>query len=64
MGLEQFAVGFLVCLVIIVIATLIAILMNWLSDDCGGVGYFIMMWFACIGFGICLTYILYQNGVL
>ena len=64
MGLEQFAVGFLICLVLNVIFWLISIFINWISDDCEGVGYALMMTFSCVGFGICLTYISYMKGVL
>lgn len=64
MGLEQFAVGFLICLVMNVIFLVIAVCINWVSDDCEGFGYFLMLTFSCIGFGVCLTHILYMNGVL
>lgn len=64
MGLEQFAVGFLICLVINVVFWLIAISINWISDDSEGSGYALLMTFACVGFGICLTYIVYTKGVL
>lgn len=65
MGIEQFAVGLLICLVLNVIFWIIAACINWISDDCEGVGYALMMMtFSCIGFGICLTYIIYMKGVL
>lgn len=64
MGIEQFAVGFLICLVLNVIFWIIAICINWISDDSEGVGYALMMMFSCVGFGICLTYISYMKGVL
>lgn len=64
MGLEQFSVGFLICLVLNVIFWLIAIFINWIDDDCEGFGYTLMMTFSCVGFGICLTYITYMKGVL
>ena len=64
MGLEQFAVGFLICLVLNVVFWLVSIFMNLISDDCEGFGYALMMTFSCVGFGICLAYILYMEGVL
>lgn len=63
MGLEQFSVGFLICLVLNVIFWIIAICINWISDD-EGFGYALMMTFSCVGFEICLTYISYMKGVL
>lgn len=66
MGLEQFAVGFLICLVTVVCAMLFSIFTNFTTDhmDDDGFGYFITMFLACIGLGICLTYILYMNGLV
>lgn len=63
MGLEQFAVGFLICLSLLVLTLLMAIFINWVSDE-DVFGYFFIMFFTCIGLGICLTYILYMKGNL
>lgn len=63
MGIEQFAVGFLVCLVVCILGTISAMLYNFIMDD-DAFGWFISMIFACIGLGICLTYIGYMKGVI
>ena len=64
MGIEQFAVGFLICLVLNVIFWIIATCVSWIYNDSEGFGYALMMTFSCIGFGICLTYIIYMKVVL
>lgn len=66
MGLEQFAVGFLICLVTVVCAMLFSIFTNFTTDhmDDDGFGYFVTLFLTCIGLGICLTYILYTNGMV
>lgn len=48
MGLEQFAVGFLICLVTVVCAMLFSIFTNFTTDhmDDDGFGYFITMFFS------------------
>lgn len=64
MGLEMFSVGFLICFGLIVLGILLSLLFNILVDEYDGFGFFIVMFFSLIGFGICLTYIIYERGLL
>lgn len=66
MGLEQFLVGLLICLVMAIVGSLLSLYMNWITneDSIDGLGFWLMMILMSVGFGICLTYIGYMKGVL
>ena len=62
MGIEQICVGVVICLVTFIISTIFAAVLNSINDD--DFGYFMSLVIVCIGFGTCITYILYETGVL
>lgn len=62
MGIAELCVGFVVCLVVSIAFVIFGYFINWLSDDEGG--WFMSTVLSSIGFGICLTYILYSNGFI
>lgn len=61
MGLEQIAVGFLMCCGVMVGAVLLNIFISWLNDDEVAGGFMTNMIMSLI-LGVCLTYILYMKG--
>lgn len=54
MGLEQIAMAFL-------FSKFIDFIVDFTDDE---IGYFVTLFLTCIGLGICLTYILYMNGMV
>lgn len=60
MTFESFCVGLIITLLILVITLFIGILLEDNNEDASMYGWMING----IGFGICLTIILYQNGVI
>ena len=62
MGIEQICVGVVICLVVFIISTIIAAVLNSINDD--DFGYFMSSAIVCAGLGICITYILYETGFL
>ena len=66
MGLEKFAVGFLVCVILCIIGKFISLFIGSLEEVEPNFefGYFVVMNLALICFGICLTYIGYMKGVI
>lgn len=64
MSVIHICVGFCVILAILIVSILIGLFLAWISDDYDGLSLFIA-WFICaIGFGMCLTTLLFQNGVI
>ena len=61
MGLEQIAVGFLMCCGVMVVAVLLNIFISWLNDDEVAGGFMTNMIMSLI-LGVCLTYVLYMKG--
>ena len=62
MGIEQICVGVVICLVVFIISSIFAAVLNSIHDD--GFGYFMSLVIVCVGLGICITYILYETGFL
>lgn len=62
MGITEFCVGFVICLIISVIFVIFGCFLNWITDD--ECGWFMVTILSNVGFGICLTYILYSNGII
>lgn len=62
MGIEQFCVGVVICLIVFIMASIFGAVVNFVCDD--EFGPFMSFVIACVGFGICITYILYERGVL
>lgn len=62
MGLEQFCVGVVICLIVFIMAFIVGAVCSFIDDD--EFGFFMSFVIVCIGLGICITYILYERGVL
>lgn len=62
MGLEMFCVGVVVCVVVFIIASIFGAVLTFICDD--EVGFFMSFVIVCVGLGICITYILYERGIL
>ena len=62
MGIEQICVGIVICLVVFIIATILAAVLNFIYDN--DFGYFMSLVIVCVGLSICITYILYETGFL
>lgn len=62
MGLEQIAMTFFISSIMMICAFLFSKFIDFIGDD--GFGYFATLLLTCIGLGICLTYILYMNGMV
>ena len=62
MGIEQICVGVVICLVVFIISTIFAAVLNSIYDD--DFGYCMSLVIVCVGLGICITYILYETGFL
>lgn len=62
MGIEQICVGVVICLVVFIISTIFAAVLNSIYDN--DFGYFMSLVIVCVGLGICITYILYEMGFL
>lgn len=62
MGFEQIAVAFFISSLLMLCAFLFSKFIDFIGDD--EFGYFATLLLTCIGLGICLTYILYMNGMV
>lgn len=62
MGIEQICVGVVICLVVFIISTIFAAVLNYIYDN--DFGYFMSLVIVCVGLGTCITYILYETGFL
>ena len=62
MGIEQICVGVVICLVVFIISTIFAAVLNSIYDN--DFGYFMSLVIVCVGLGTCITYILYETGFL
>ena len=62
MGIEQICVGVVICLVVFIIATIFAAVLNSIYDN--DFGYFMSLVIVCVGLSTCITYILYETGFL
>lgn len=62
MGIEQIRVGVVICLVVFIIATIFAAVLNFIRDD--DFGTFMSFTIVCVSLGTCITYILYETGFL
>ncbi|OUQ31081.1 hypothetical protein [Massilimicrobiota sp. An134] len=62
MGLEQIAVAFFISSLLMLCAFLFSKFIDFIGDD--EIGYFATLLITCIGLGLCLTYILYMNGMV
>lgn len=60
MGIEQICVGVVICLVVFIISTIFAAVLNSIYDN--DFGYFMSLVIVCVGLGTCVTYILYETG--
>lgn len=61
--MESICVGIVITIVLLVVIYLFAMFMEWLTDDSDFAVYFSYM-VSTIGFGICLTILLYRSGIL
>ena len=65
MGLEQIAVAFFISSLLMLCAFLFSKFIDFIGDFTDDeIGYFVTLFLTCIGLGICLTYILYMNGMV
>lgn len=62
MGLEQFCVGVVMCLIVFIMASIFGAVGTCICDD--KFGSFTSFVIVCVGLGICITYILYERGIL
>lgn len=68
MGFVHICVAFVITLAIMVVTFLYCMFVDWVSSGNGGTdldGVAFFAWFlSSVGFGICLTILLFQNGVI
>lgn len=68
MGFVHICVGFVITLAIMVVTFLFCMFVAWANSDNGGTdlneAVFFAWFFSSVGFGICLTILLFQNGVI
>lgn len=65
MGLEQIAVAFFISSLLMICAFLFSKFIDFIVDFTDDeIGYFATLFLTCISLGICLTYILYMNGMM
>lgn len=65
MGLEQIAMVFFISSLLMICAFLFSKFIDFIVDFTDDeIGYFVTLFLTCIGLGICLTYILYMNGMV
>ena len=65
MGLEQIAMAFFISSIMMIYAFLFSKFIDFIVDFTDDeIGYFVTLFLTCIGLGICLTYILYMNGLV
>lgn len=64
MGIAEFCVGFVICLLIFVASVAFGAFLDWISINDDKFGLFMSILLSSIGFGICLTYILYSDGII
>lgn len=65
MGLEQIAVAFFISSLLMLCAFLFSKFIDFVVDFTDDeIGYFVTLFLACVGLGLCLTYILYMNGMV
>ena len=65
MGLEQIAMAFFISSLLMICAFLFSKFIDFIVDFTDDeIGYFVTLCLTCIGLGICLTYILYMNGLV
>ena len=62
MGIEQICVGVVICLIVLIIASILGTVCTFICDD--EFGYFGSFVIVCVGLGTCITYILYETGFL
>lgn len=64
MRIEQLCVGFVICILVGAASALFSFLFQFMTDEDYEFA-FVMAWLiTSIGFGICLTYILYTKGLI
>lgn len=63
MTFTQLCVGLVITVLILAADLAISRIIGWMEDD-EDVWLFYATFFACIGFGVCLTMLLYQNHIL
>lgn len=67
MTFVHFCVGFVICLVIMLVTLLLCVLIDWSSGNGHvdvGESIWLAWFFSSVGFAICLTILLYQNGII
>ncbi len=68
MGFVHICVGLVITLAIMVVTFLFCMLMARINSGSGGTdpneAVFFAWFFSSVGFGICLTILLFQNGVI
>ena len=64
MGITEICVGFVICLIICMVSVILGSVLNWISVNDDSFGLYMSTILSSIGFGICLTYILYNNGLI
>ena len=63
MSFTSICVGFVIIIAIMIITGLMGAFWGWMTEDSDDWGF--GAWIVCaLGFGICLTILLYQNGII
>ena len=61
MGFVKFCVGLVICLLLYIASGIVGIICAVKNDEAA----YIISWIvSTIGFGVCLTILLYQNGII
>ena len=63
MGFVQFCVGAIISILLYLASGMVGVLFSWNKNDDEAV-YMIAWIISTIGFGVCLTMLLYQNGII
>lgn len=65
MGLEQITMAFFISSLLMICAFLFSKFIDFAMDfTYDEIGYVATLFLTCVGLGICLTYILYMNGMV
>ena len=60
----HFCVGIVILIVILAATILFGAFLGWISDDGMEFGMYLAWLFSSVGFAVCLSMLLFQNGVI
>ena len=63
MSFTQLCTGAIITILILVVTLLLGLFFGWINND-DDMGIYMSWFLTSIGFGICLTMLLFQNGII